>query len=128
MVDSRDNLLQREVMMELQVRELEHGIRRITLNGQLDIDGTNQIETQLAELCAGENQRILLDLSGVSFLASIGIRLLTLTAKSIVSRNGKIVLLHPTPDVQHVLDVTGIPVMIPVYDSFESAETILLAS
>ena len=128
MVDSRDNLLQREVMMELQVRELENGIRLITLNGQLDIDGTNQIETQLAELCAGENQRILLDLSGVSFLASIGIRLLTLTAKSIVSRNGKIVLLHPTPDVQHVLDVTGIPAMIPVYDSFESAETILLAS
>ena len=128
MVDSRDNLLQREVMMELQVRELENGIRLMTLNGQLDIDGTNQIETQLAELCAGENQRILLDLSGVSFLASIGIRLLTLTAKSIVSRNGKIVLLHPTPDVQHVLDVTGIPTMIPVYDSFESAETILLAS
>ena len=114
--------------MELRVHERENGIRQIELNGKLDIDGTNQIETQLAQACAGENLRILLDLSGVSFLASIGIRLLTLTAKSIVSQGGKIVLLRPTPDVHHVLDVTGIPAMIPVHDDFESAEAILLTS
>ena len=114
--------------MELQYHELDNNIRLIKLNGKLDITGTGQIETKLAGYCGGENARILLDLSDVEFLASIGIRLLTLTAKSVATRGGKMVLLNPTPDVYHVLDVTGIPAIIPVYSNYESAETILLSS
>jgi anti-sigma B factor antagonist len=114
--------------MELQYSELESGIRLIKLKGELDIIGTGQIETKFTGFCAGNNVRVVVDLSEVTFLASIGIRLLTLTAKSIVSRGGKIVLLNPIPEVQHVLEVTGIPAMIPIYWHLESAETILLAA
>ena len=114
--------------MELQYSELDNNIRLIKLNGKLDIIGTGQIETQFAGYCAGENARLVVDLSDVEFLASIGIRLLTLTAKSVASRGGKMVLLNPNPDVLHVLDVTGIQAIIPVYSNFESAETILIAS
>jgi anti-anti-sigma factor len=71
---------------------------------------------------------VVVDLSEVDFLASIGIRLLTLTAKSIASRGGRMVLLNPTADVQHVLEVTGIPAIIPVYSYLESAETILMTA
>jgi anti-anti-sigma factor len=63
----------------------------------------------------------------VDFLASIGIRLLTLTAKSIAGRGGKMVLLNPIPEVQHVLEVTGIPAIIPISSYLEPAETILMA-
>jgi anti-anti-sigma factor len=63
----------------------------------------------------------------VDFLASIGIRLLMLTAKSVVSRGGRMVLLNPIPEVQNILEITGIPAIIPIYSSLESAETILLA-
>jgi anti-sigma B factor antagonist len=114
--------------MDMQYTELDNRIRLIKLNGKLDIIGTGEIETKFADYCGGENVRVIVDLSEVEFLASIGIRLLTLTAKSVVSRGGKIVLLNPTPAVHHVLEVTGIPSMIPVYSHFESAETVLLAS
>ncbi len=70
---------------------------------------------------------MVVDLSGVDFLASIGIRLLTLTAKLVASRGGKMVILNPTPEVEHVLDVTGIPAIIPIYSHLESAETVLMA-
>jgi anti-sigma B factor antagonist len=68
------------------------------------------------------------DLSEVDFLASIGIRLSMLTAKSIARRGGRMVLLNPISEVQNVLEVTGIPAIIPIYSSLESAETVLLAS
>ena len=71
---------------------------------------------------------MVVDLSEVDFLASMGIRLLTLTAKSVASRGGKMVLLNPIPDVQSVLEITGIPAIIPVYSYLESAETVLIAS
>jgi anti-sigma B factor antagonist len=114
--------------MELQYSELENGIRLIKLNGEVDIVGTGQIETKFAGYCAGDKVRVIVDLSEVDFLASIGVRLLTLTAKSIASRGGKMVLLNPIPDVQHVLEITGIPAIIPIYSHLESAETILMAS
>jgi hypothetical protein len=72
--------------MEIQYNELDNGIRLIKLIGDLDIMGANAIETKFAGYCAGENARVLVDLSAVDFLASIGIRLLTTNAKSLLSR------------------------------------------
>jgi anti-sigma B factor antagonist len=114
--------------MEINYSELDNGISFIKLNGKLDIIGTGEIETKFAGYCAGEKVRIVVDLSDVDFLASIGIRLFMLTAKSIASRGGKMALLNPIPEVQHVLEITGIPAIIPIYSRLESAETVFLAS
>lgn len=113
--------------MQIEYNELSSGIHLIKLIGTLDIMGVNEIETKFAGYCSGENARVLVDLSGVDFLASIGIRLLVSNAKSLLSRNGRMVLLNPTLSVREVLDLTGIPDIIPMYDQLESAEAVLLA-
>lgn len=113
--------------MEIQYSELANGIGLIKLFGELDIIGASEIESKFTGYCSGDNVRVIVDLSGVSFLASIGIRLLVLTAKSVFARGGKMVLIHPTSEVQSVLEMTGIPAIIPIYSHLESAETVLLA-
>ena len=113
--------------MELQYNELENTIRVIKLIGRLDILGVGDIETKFTGYCAGERPRVLVDLSDVEYLASIGIRLLMINAKSIASRKGRMVLLKPMPEVRNILEVTGIPGIIPMYDGLESAEVVLLA-
>ena len=112
--------------MELQYSEVDNGIRRINLIGKLDILGVGAIETKFAGYCAGEKPRVLVDLSGVEYMSSIGIRLLTLNAKAVTSRGGRMVLLGPISEVREILEVTGIPSIIPLYDGLEAAETILL--
>ena len=112
--------------MELRYNELDNGIGLIKLSGRLDIIGTGEIETKFAGYCAGDRVRVVVDLSEVDFLASIGIRLLLLTAKSVASRGGKLILLNPNLEVHNVLEVTGIPAVIPIYSHLESAETVLL--
>ena len=112
--------------MELQYSELDNRIRMIKLIGKLDILGVGAIETQFAAYCSGEKPRGLVDLSGVEHLASIGIRLLTLNAKSMISRGGQMVLLSPITEVRNILELTGIPSIIPIYDGLESAETVLI--
>jgi anti-anti-sigma factor len=114
--------------MELRYSELENSIRLLKLVGTLDISGVGAIETRFTGYCAGENVRVLVDLSDVEFLASIGIRLFVLNAKSIASRGGRMVLLCPRTEVRNVLEITGIPAIIPLYDGLESAQTILQAS
>jgi anti-anti-sigma factor len=112
--------------MKLQYSELDR-IRVIKLIGELDILGVGEIETKFAGYCAGDGIRVLVDLSEVDYLASIGIRLLTLNAKSLASRRGRMVLLRPNASVKSVLEITGISSIIPMYDGLESAEAVLLA-
>jgi anti-anti-sigma factor len=80
--------------MELHFSETDSGIRMIRLTGKLDIVGVRQIEAEFAEYCSGDGVRVIVDLAGVDFLTSIGIRMLLLTSKSMASRGGKMVLLN----------------------------------
>ena len=107
--------------MKLDYKELDNGIRLIKLNGALDMNGTYSIEVQFVRHCAGENVRLLVDLSKVSCMSSIGIPLLVNTTKSVVNRSGKVVFLSPQDKVLKVLELVGVPDMIPIHTDMDSA-------
>lgn len=107
--------------MKLDYSELDSGIRLIRLNGVLDLNGTYNVEVPFVRHCGGNNIRVLVDLSKVSYISSVGIPMLVNTAKSVVSRGGKMVLLHPPDSVVKVLEMVGIPQIIPIYNDLDSA-------
>lgn len=114
--------------MKLQYSELEDGIRLIKLIGTLDLTGTYGIEVEFVRQCDGHNVRVLVDLSEVDYISSIGVHMLVNAANSIASQGGKMVLLSPHRKVVDVLELTGISQMIPIHADFESAKTGLLAA
>lgn len=107
--------------MKLEYSELDDGIRLIKLNGRLDLNGTYGVEVQFVRYCQGENIRVLVDLSGVSYLSSVGIPMLVNTAKSVKNRGGKIAFLSPTENVAKVLELVGVSQVIPTYDDLNAA-------
>lgn len=108
--------------MKLQYNELENGIRLIKLTGKLDIYGVNSVDIEFTRRCSGDNLHVLVDLSGVNYISSIGIPMLINSAKSVASRGGKLALLNPQRNVAEVLELTGIPLIIPIYSDLESAK------
>jgi anti-anti-sigma factor len=107
--------------MKLDYSELDNGIRLLKLNGTQDMNGTFSIEVQFVRHCAGENVKVLVDLAKVNYMSSIGIPLLVNTAKSIVSRGGKVAFLNPQDNVLKVLEMVGVPDMIPIHTDMDSA-------
>jgi anti-sigma B factor antagonist len=107
--------------MNLEYSELKDGIRLIKLEGRLDLNGTYSIEVQFVNRCAGDKVRVLVDLSGVSYVSSVGIPMLVNTAKSVVSRGGKMVFLNPHENVVKVLELVGVTQVIPIYYDQKSA-------
>jgi len=85
------------------------------------MNGTYSIEVQFVRHCAGENVRVLVDLSKVNYISSIGIPLLVNTAKSVVSRGGKIAFLNPQNKVLQILEMVGVPQLIPIHTDMDSA-------
>ena len=114
--------------MKLQSSEIENGVRLIKLIGALDVTGSYIIEVEFVRECAGDNVRVVVDLSKVTYLSSVGIPMLTNTAKSVASRGGKMVLLNPQRSVAEVLDIVGIQQIVPVFHDLESAKANLLAA
>lgn len=114
--------------MELQFKTLDTDIRLLKVIGRLDMMGTGEIETRFTDHCVGDKVRVIVDLSEVDFLASIGIRLLTVAAKSVAKHGGMMVLLDPNPNVRNVLEMAGIPEIIPIYTGLDSAISSLQAS
>jgi anti-sigma B factor antagonist len=107
--------------MKLQQSELEGGIRLVKLIGTLDMNGTYSIEIEFVRSCAGENVCVIVDLSRMNYISSIGIPMLLNTAKSVSSQGGKMVLLNPQRNVAEVLEITGIPQIIPIHTDLKSA-------
>ena len=107
--------------MGIEYSQLENGIRLIRLSERLDIDGTLKIGPRLTEYTNGDALLIILDLAEVDFLASIGIRMLVITAKSIFSHGGRVVILNPLSNVKEVLELTGITQAIPICRDLEEA-------
>jgi anti-anti-sigma factor len=66
---------------------------------------------------AGSRANIIVDMAGVDFIASIGIRHLVMAAKAVARGAGKLVLLSPTPLVAEVLAVSGLEQLLPMVRS-----------
>ena len=75
--------------MQLESELLDEYIMKISLDGRLDIEGTQAIDMKFTALTATQKAAILVDMSKVSFLASIGMRTLLSCAKAAAARGGK---------------------------------------
>lgn len=114
--------------MSIEFEDATDTLRRITLTGRLDIPGTEAIALKLANLTSSPQRRIVLDISGVDFLASIGIRELISSAKSLQMRGSKLVLMvGSNANVTKTLTVTGIDTLIPMFDTSAAADQAALA-
>jgi len=76
--------------MKIDVVELENGITKFILSGRMDIQGATATDMTFSVI-AGTKKKVVVDLSDVTFMASLGLRTLTVSAKSIASKGGRMV-------------------------------------
>jgi anti-anti-sigma factor len=107
-------------VMQLSFEKSTDGIMEIRLAGRLDAPGVDAVELRFNALI-GANAAVLVDVSQVEFLTSLGIRLLLQAAKTVRSKGGKLVLLQPTEPIRKVLQAAGIGALIPVFQDREAA-------
>jgi anti-anti-sigma factor len=112
--------------MELAYADLENGVRRIDLKGRLDIEGASAIDLKFTTLAATQRAFLVVDLTLVDFIASLGIATLVRTAKAAKLRQGNLVLFNPQPNVAKVLATTRIDQVLPVCMNLDEAYTRVL--
>lgn len=109
--------------MNPDVAELETGITKVTLSGRLDIEGALKIDNEFNTIVE-DKKKVVVDLSEVAFIASLGIRTLITGAKATANHGGKMVLLNPQPNVERVLRTSRVDTVIPIIEDFKTIDTV----
>jgi anti-sigma B factor antagonist len=94
--------------MNVVVDELPPKLRCLRLDGRLDMKGAGEIELRFTSLAATDGNAVLVDMNGVDFVASIGMRLLLSCAKAKAARGGRMILFGLQPLMQEALETAGI--------------------
>ena len=85
----------------------QDGKTMVILDGRIDSTNANQFQDDLAPLMEGEQPDIDIDCTKMTYTSSQGLRVFLLLQKSVVSRDGKMVLRNMNPRVKEVFDITG---------------------
>lgn len=110
--------------MDMNVTEEAGGVARVDLDGRFDISGAQQVDGRFVEL-SERVKFLIVDLSKVSFLASLGVRTLMLSAKTINRRGAYVAVCGASESVEKVLRSTGFDEIVGLYPDFAAAETAL---
>jgi anti-anti-sigma factor len=101
--------------MNLLVDAVNPQIQCVRLTGRLDMPGSSEIDLRFTALTTTDDKHVIVDLAGVDFMASIGMRLLISCAKAKAQRGGQMLLVNPQPMVREALEMAGIDSLIPIH-------------
>ena len=99
--------------MKITQLESSDGITHLLLSGSLDIKGVREIEMDFSRMTSDE-KTVLLDFSGVTFIASLGMRMLLSTAKKLDSGGHKLILHSVPPLIETALSTAGLATVMPI--------------
>lgn len=102
---------------DLTVRsEREADVHVVALSGELDLATADGVEAELERVEASDAASIVLDLSGLTFMDSTGVRLLIQAYARSRADADRLTLLRGPAAVQRVMELSGVDALLPFAD------------
>ncbi len=93
----------------------ENGITILTVNGNLDAEGTQAMEEKVLALLEGGETKLLFDFSGLDYINSSGLRVLVLAYQRLKKNSGTVAICGVKDYIQEVFEVSGYDKIFPLY-------------
>jgi anti-anti-sigma factor len=97
------------------------GATVLSLLGRLDELATTEVEQAFTGILNNENQGLIVNMEGVEYVSSSGLRVLLMLMKAMKNQQRVLKLCNLSPFVAEVFEVSNFSVMFDVHDSLESA-------
>ena len=104
------------------VRRSENGIPVLVLTGRLNQASADALHAAAMEVAGDETSKALVvDMGGVDFIASVGIRSLIRPSQALSMRGGKLAVANLSPQISDFFKLTGLDQMFRVYETVADA-------
>lgn len=115
------NILQnKEQNMSLNIED-KGTVKVVSLVGKLDVNLSVSIEAELEQLVESGSHYLILELSGIEYLSSSGIRVFISIMRKIKDKNGRLVLACVPDIIKKILKTVELEDLFEVYDSVDDA-------
>ena len=105
--------------MDIKIRTVEQ-IVVVELDGKIDSKTAPQVQAQISPLVQ-RGSRIVLDMTGVTYMSSAGLRLLVAAHRQVADSNGKLALAGLAERVRDTMSITGFLPFFTIYDTVQAA-------
>ncbi|WP_290887816.1 STAS domain-containing protein [Arenimonas sp.] len=111
--------------LSIEITPAGNGNQRVALAGRLDTHTYCDLDQQLAPVLASSIHSLVLDLAGLDYISSAGVRSIFKARKALAARGGKVVVVNPKPQIQKVFDVVKAVPLDEIFSSLEEADAYL---
>ena len=88
----------------------------VELKGSIDTDTYQRLEDELKEIIDEKTKAVILDMGGVTYISSIGVKVILWAQKDLKEKNASFVMVNLQPPIKKVFDALQI---LPIFDIFE---------
>ena len=106
--------------MEINV-EIRGKVKIVGLRGRLDANSSQVVEKQLQALMDQGEDRLVLDLSELTYISSLGLRVFIAVAKNIQKVNGKLALAGLNDHIYEIFKIARFTNIFSIYQSRDEA-------
>ena len=93
----------------------------VTVVGSIDSADSNDLRTFLDDLIEAGQRRLVLDISDMDFIVSMGLGILVQTYTRLRRDDGFLRLAAPQPAILRIIKTTGLDRLLSIYDSLAQA-------
>jgi anti-anti-sigma factor len=106
----------------MEISEDKQGdVLTLSLKGRLDAASSKSTEEKILKLIDAGERRLVIDLSGLAYISSVGLRVLMVVAKKLKTVQGKVALCALQPSVKQVFEIAGFTTIFPILDDRDKA-------
>jgi anti-anti-sigma factor len=113
-------VIARRLEMEITTRDSD-GKTVAALSGSLDTTSAPEVGAHLEESISAGAAKIIVDLTGVEFVSSAGLRILLVAAKKLRASGGDLGVCGLNETVQEVFDMSGFSTILKVFPNSDEA-------
>lgn len=108
--------------MEITRSSAGNGIPVLRLAGRLNQASADALHSAAMDLAGDEDcKALIVDMGGVDFIASVGIRSLIRPSQALAMRGGKLAVANLNPQISEFFSLTGLDQMFRVYETVADA-------
>lgn len=103
------------------IEEKQNDINIYRLHGQLDTNTSPEFEQRLFKAITNGTRNLVLNLKGLHYISSAGIRVLLKAINTMRRLNGRIILCCLEDYVKEVFEISGMGVLLPIFPTKDDA-------
>jgi anti-anti-sigma factor len=113
-------------LLRIEIAPPANGSQRVALGGRLDTHTYADLDEKLAPVLANPAiTSLVLDLAGLDYISSAGIRSVFKARKALSARAGKVLVVNPQPQIQKVFDMVKAVPLNEIFTSVAEADAYL---